>query len=124
MLSCSRQTILFFSVWLTACNNLPTQTDRAALIARATPESNAELLAVLEQALGPREILLAPDALTQSSILTLEQGSGLDGPARGRVLGMPERFSLVLSGERCYLVQTETAERWLLEQTACVPAEP
>jgi hypothetical protein len=107
---------------LTACNSLPAQADRPALIASATPETRAELIAALEQALGEREIMLAPDALTRTSVLTLE--SGIGGAARGRDLGMPERFDLVLSGERCFLVHARTDRRFELERSGCVPAEP
>ena len=119
-----RQAIWFCPVWLVACNNLATQADRAALIASPTPESYAEVSAVLQEVLGPREILLAPDALTQSSILALEQGGGLNRAATGRSLEMPERFELVLSGDRCFLVQARTGDRWALEETECVPVEP
>jgi len=120
----AQKVIWFFPVCLVACNNLPTQADRAALIGRPTPESFAELSAVLQQALGPREIRLAPDVLTQSSVLALEQGGNLDRAATGRSLDMPERFELVLSGNRCVLVQARTGDRWVLEQTDCVPVEP
>lgn len=110
------------AAWLAGCNNLPTQVEQAALIARPTAESLAEISGVLEQALGPREILLSPDVLTRSSILALEQGGGLAGAATGRVLEMPERFELVISGERCFLVRSRTGQRWALEQTECIPA--
>jgi hypothetical protein len=106
-----------------ACNGPPTPADTPALIARATPESRAEILSVLETALGPREIRLAPDALTESSILALEQGEP-GSPARGRVLDLPERFELVLSGGRCYLIRSATRDRYRLEQTDCIAAEP
>lgn len=111
-------------VWLVACNNLPTQTDRAALIATPTPESFAEVSAVLQQALGPREILLAPDALTQSSVLALEQGGGLNPAASGRNVELPERFELVRNGNRCILIHARTGDRWPLRQTDCVPVDP
>jgi len=109
---------------LAACNGPPTPTDTPALIASPTAASNAELLRVLEAALGPREIRIAPDALTESSILALEQGADLDAAARGRLVELPERFELVLNGGRCYLVRSSTRDRCALEQTDCVPAEP
>jgi hypothetical protein len=106
---------------LAACNNLPAETDRPARLASATPESRAELRAVLEQALGEREILLAEDALTRSSALTLE---GRAGALTGRDLGLPERFDLVLNGGRCFLVHARTGRRFALERADCVAAEP
>jgi hypothetical protein len=105
-------------VLLAGCNHLP---DTPALIVRPSPESNAELRAVLQRALGPRDIRIAADALTESSILTLEPGVERDSPARGRLLEAPERFELVQSGKRCYLVRSSTEERFALEHTECVP---
>jgi hypothetical protein len=119
-----RQVIWLGGLGLVACNNLPARADRPALIARPTPESFEEVAGVLEQALGRREILLSPDVLTESSILALEQGRGAPSAATGRVVEMPERFELLLSGDRCYLVRVSTAERWALQHTECIPAGP
>jgi len=96
--------------------------DLAAVIAEATPASQAELRSVLEQALGPRDLLLAPDALTETSLLALEPMSGPADAAGGRLLQMPERFELVLRGSRCILVRLSTGQRYELRQTECIPA--
>lgn len=106
-----------------ACHSLPTQVDQPALIREPTAASQAELRAVLHEALGDNEIRLAPDALTRSSILALEQGASAPPAARGRILELPERFELVLNGTRCYLIRSTTGQRYELEQTDCVPAE-
>jgi hypothetical protein len=119
-----RNLILSGCLGLAACNNLPTRGDQPAVIARPTPESFEEVSAVLALALGPREILLAPDILTESSILALEQGGGAPRAATGRVVEMPERFELVLRGGSCYLVRVSTAERWVLRHTECTPRAP
>lgn len=103
------------------CNHAP---DRPAIIESPTAESTAEIRGVLTEALGPRDILLAPDALTGSSILTL--GSNIaqrDNIAGGRELGTPERFDLLLSDGRCVLVHAATGRRYPLERTDCVPFE-
>lgn len=122
MLPRSKAVFGLLGLGLAGCNGPPTPTDAPALIVRPTPESRAEILRVLEQALGPREIRLAPDVLTESSILALEQGDP-GSPARGRVLEMPERFELVLSGGRCYLIRSTTRDRFALAQTECVAAD-
>jgi hypothetical protein len=121
--------VALFGLALAGCDSLPASSDRPALIARPTPESNAEIRAVLERAIGPREIRIAPDAFTASSILALEPGADSvsadpSGAARGRLLGLPERFELVLNGGRCYLIRSSTRDRFALERTDCVPAEP
>jgi len=112
------------SVALAACNSLPTQSDQPALIERATADSQAELRQVIEAALGRADFQLAPDALTRSTILALEQGGGAPDAARGRLLDMPERFELVINGGRCFLIRTGTGERFELERTDCVAAAP
>ncbi len=101
------------------CNHLG---DRPAVIAEPGPESSAELRAVLAEALGQREILIAPDALTRTSFVTLGSTVAQRDPiAGGRDLGVPERFDLVLSGDGCYLVHAATGRRYALERTRCVP---
>lgn len=121
--------VALLTVALAGCDSLPASADRPALIARPTPESNAEIRGILEQALGPRELRIAPDAFTASSILALEPGADASsadpgGAARGRLLGLPERFELVRNGGRCYLIRSSTRDRFALEQTECVAAEP
>lgn len=111
-----------FALGIAACNNLPPSVDSPALIAEPTPESLEEIREVIEQALGGRSIRLAPNVLTETSILALEQGAETNPAARGRVLDLPERFELVLSGERCFLKRTRTGDRTQLYRTNCVPA--
>jgi hypothetical protein len=101
------------------CNHLG---DRPAVIAEPGPASSAELRAVLAEALGPRDILIAPDALTRTSFVTLGSAVAQRDPiAGGRDLGVPERFDLVLTGDDCYLVHASTGRRYRLERTRCVP---
>jgi hypothetical protein len=110
--------------WACACQNLSAQGDGPAVIANPGEASRSEIQSVLSEALGERSIRIADDALTQSSILTLE-GAVRGDPAReaprGRDLGGPERFDLVLDNGRCFLVYRGSGRRWRLHETECRP---
>lgn len=106
-----------------ACHGLNAHADTPAVRASATPEANAEIESVLHAALGDRRITLSSDALTQSSVLTLQGSTRRDVQGQnplGRDLGQPEQFQLLLSNGRCFLVRRTTGERWPLTQR-CVP---
>ena len=112
---------------LAACQNISAQAEQAAVIASPTAESRAELHEVLVDALGGRSITLSPDALTRDSTLTLEgavRGDLQRPDPRGRDLGLPISFDLMMDGEACFLVRRSTQERWQLMNTDCTPIEP
>jgi hypothetical protein len=99
-------------------------TEVPARIVAATPESRAELQRAVTDALGGRRVTLADDALTLSSILTLEHAPPADAQARaatGRDLGRPERFRLLKVGRHCVLVHESNGARAVLTQASCVP---
>lgn len=88
-----------------------------------TAETRAELAAVVSDALRAPRVTLANDALTRTSVLTVEPAGtrGLRSPpATGRMLGSPARFDLVIEGSRCVLVHADA--RYALHSARCVPA--
>jgi hypothetical protein len=94
-----------------------------ARIVEPTAESRAELHRVVTAALGGREITLADDALTSSSILTLEHAlpdNAQRRAATGREVERPEVFRLLKVGYRCVLVH-DSGARTVLTQVSCVP---
>jgi hypothetical protein len=111
------------AVW-SGCQTLTGSRDVPARITHPTPESRAELQRVVSDALHGAAVTLADDALTESSVLTIERRRPRDMQGRemtGRELGRPEQFRLFRNGERCVLVQQPDGPRWALEQTTCVP---
>jgi hypothetical protein len=94
-----------------------------ARIVAPTPESRAELNHAVSRALGGIPVTLAEDALTESSVLTLEHAPpGAEGrAATGRELDRPERFRLLKVGMRCVLVHESDGAHTLLTQTTCAP---
>lgn len=99
--------------------------DEPAVIAAATDQTRTELARVVALAVNGRPVMLAADALTRDSVLTLDRRTP-PGPqgrdATGRTLEVPERFTLVLRGARCVLVRAADGRAFPLEDVRCVPA--
>jgi len=112
------------SLFTAACNNLSAAHDVAAVISEPSVESRTELLRVVSTALNGDQVLLADDALTRNSLLTIERNPPRnlqDRQLTGRQLGRPEQFRLVMQGSDCILVHQSSGERWQLRETNCVP---
>lgn len=109
---------------LAACKNGTMQQEVPALVSEPGPESRAELQRLVSAALAGVNVLLAEDVLSESSVLIVERQSHRDPQGNrlpGRDLGKPERFQLLLSGDRCILLQQSSDKRWELQETRCVP---
>jgi len=105
-----------------ACATAAPSRDLPAVITSPTPESRAELLRVVRDALHGAPVTLAEDALTRESTLIVARARvrGPDGtPATGRDTGRPEHFRLVRSGPRCVLVHEGSGKRFALASAAC-----
>jgi hypothetical protein len=110
---------------LPACAVLPDSPGTPAVIADPTARSLRELAGVIHEALGDVPVTLADDALTGSSLLSLEHALRRDPegrPLNGRDLTRPETFELFKRGPRCVLVQTKTGREWTLHHAQCVAA--
>jgi len=106
-----------------ACNMNSVHEDRPARIVDPSDESRAELQTVVSEALHGADVMLAADALTQSSLLIIERRKiqSLDNPPlSGRDLGRPEHFQLVTTGSQCVLIHESTKARYELIETGCV----
>jgi hypothetical protein len=110
---------------LPACAVLPGSPGIPAVIADPTARSLRELAGVIHQALGDVPVTLADDALTTSSMLSLEHARPRDPAGRllnGRELTQPETFELFKRGSRCVLVQSKTGREWTLHHAQCAAA--
>lgn len=122
MLSLPRR-ILFIATLLAlcGCQTLASE-DVAARITDPTTASRAALSAAVNAAFGT-EVMLDDDALTTSSILTIEHnppGSINDAHALGRTLARPVQFRLLLDGGDCVLVRQGEGSRFILMDTTCL----
>jgi hypothetical protein len=107
---------------ITACKATDTKNEVAAIIVNPTTESRAELLRIITTALSDAKVTLADDALTKSSVLTIEQKPlrNLDNkPLLGRNLGTPIQFHLLISNGQCVLEKQSNHKRWVLKKTDC-----
>lgn len=106
------------------CRTPAADPDTPALIAWPTEASRAELRSTLSGLFGGREINLADDALTNSSLLVLQhtRQQQFDGQqALGRDVTKPFRFQLIKQADNCFLVDLRDGRRYLLAETVCVP---
>lgn len=107
---------------LAGCRSAPLPEGVPAFIVDPDDESRRELRQIVSTALEQPSVQLADDALTDSSVLTVEPTAprGMNAPpATGRLLDTPERFRLLLDGPQCVLVHERTGMRWLLLDTDC-----
>lgn len=115
--------IVFCGIFLlSACALSQAQPDAPAVITQPSTESRAELLAAVTSALNVANVLLADDALTKASTLTIERAPMRDASDRqlgGRDLGKPELFQLVKSGAHCVLIHQGSGKRFELPRTTC-----
>lgn len=112
-------TLLWFT--LAGCQTVDTDLDRPARIVNADDDSRAALQAAVNEALG-REVMLADNALTDTSLLTIERWptGTMDNPVpEGRKLDRPIQFQLVRNGDDCVLVRQSDGARYPLGSTDC-----
>lgn len=111
-------------ILVTSCQTLTANPDLPALIIQPNDDSRAALQATLSDIFGGYEIRLASDALTRSSLLTLETGVQKtfgDQPATGRILSEPYKFELIKNGDNCTLIDLRDGTRHVLADTTCIP---
>ncbi len=100
---------------------VPTEQDQPARIIEADAASRAALQNAVNTALHT-EVMLASDALTETSVLVIERNPprSLQGhPTQGRIMEAPIQFRLVRHGEDCILVDQRDRSRYPLENTRC-----
>ena len=110
-----RTSVAIATLLSSACSTIAAE--QPAVLINPGEQDRAELLRVLRDALNGAPLLLADDAFTRESLLTVEvrpSGSLENHPATGRVLTMPEQFRLVLTGERCVIVRRSDGARFPL----------
>lgn len=101
----------------------PAPIDEPAVLAPDSGAASDEIAAILRAALRDERIRLSDSFFTESSVLLIERsvrGNLQDLNPLGRNLDMPERFTLVVNGQRCELIRQRTGERWLLQQARCI----
>ena len=106
---------------MVGCQTLANGEDVAARITNPTAHSRAALQNTVNDVLMT-DVALAADALTDSSVLIIEQHPprNMQSPlSQGRNLDTPIRFRLVLNGSDCILIDQRDNSRYVLEMTTC-----
>jgi hypothetical protein len=109
---------------LAGCQAIGANDDQPAVIVQPSDASRAALKQTLSAIFGGEEITLADDALTYSSMLTLENSppnSADSQAALGRVVTRPFSFQLIKNRHACFLVDLRVGERHFLANTTCAP---
>ncbi len=110
-----------FAMSLAGCKNVAPDVDQAAVIVDPDAASRAALQATVNAVLHT-EVALADDALTATSILSIERTipQSIEGsPAQGRNMEMPIQFHLVTNGSECILIDQRDMSRTVLADTVC-----
>lgn len=113
------------AICVSGCKNVAPDADQAALIVDPDEASRVALQQTVNAVLRT-DVVLANDALTDTSILIIERKvpQSIEGsPAQGRNIDMPIQFRLVTDGTICTLVDQRDASRHVLADTRCVTEE-
>ena len=107
---------------LVACQAPATQPDVAAVLVNPTPQSRSQLAKAVNEMLGVSSVTLADDALTRSSVLSIERTPAHDADGvriTGRDYGKPHTFTLIKNDEGCVLVSARDGRRFVLTEATC-----
>jgi hypothetical protein len=110
-----------FAISFAGCKNVAPDADQAAVIVNPDAASRAALQTTVNAVLHT-DVALADDALTETSILTIERKipQSIEGsPAQGRNMEMPIQFHLVRNGSECILIDQRDMTRTVLTDTVC-----
>ncbi len=109
-------------IFIGGCQTMATADDVAARISKPTAASRAALQNAVNDALNTN-VMLADDALTTSSNLSIERSPprSMQGQtATGRNMDPPIRLRLVMNDSVCILIDTRDETRYPLDNTTCV----
>ncbi len=108
---------------IAGCQAVTAESDLPALIIQPNEASRAALQVTLSKLFGGQIVKLSDEALTRSSLLTLEPGlQNINNSkvASGRVLSGPYKFRLVQNRDACILIDMRDGSRHALANTTCV----
>lgn len=108
---------------LLGCQTIDNNEDVPAVVESHSDASLAELRHHVNSAFGT-DVLVSDTAFIASSTISIERRlpATIARPEPiGRDYSMPIKFNLVKSGDRCYLIDSRTDTRYLLENSTCRP---
>ena len=111
----------FLALTALGCQTYDSNIDKPARIANPDDTSRAALQEVVNTAFGTN-VTLADNALTDSSLLTIERRPQptMENPnPLGRNMEMPFQLRLYINGTDCVLVDQRDEARYTLANTSC-----
>ncbi len=113
---------LIVGVSLAACATTDYSSSADAVLSDSNESVRMELVRVTSEALNGRPVRIAPDALTATNRLIIEErdmiGPG-GNPLSGRLLNKPDHFVLKKSGSQCVLYHEQGETYYPLENATC-----
>ncbi|MDE0755553.1 MAG: hypothetical protein OSB26_12945 [Woeseiaceae bacterium] len=119
MIRVATGTILF--VVMLGCQTVEPDYDKPARIINVDDASRSALQNAVNTAIGTN-VTLADNALTDTSLLTLENRpprSMTNPNPQGRIMEMPIQFQLIKNGNDCILINQRDRSRQVLSGTSC-----
>ena len=109
---------------LAACTSLPpARPGQPAVLVNPSAKITRHLSQQVSEMLGGRKVTLAPDALTTTSSLILDQrpirSIAAPNPLIGRAYSKPDHFLLSLTYNRCVLTHKESGQSVYLKGVKC-----
>ena len=111
---------LLFAVML-GCQTVEPDYDKPARIIDVDDASRSALQQAVDAAIGTN-VTLADNALTDTSLLTLENRpprSMTNPNPQGRIMEIPIQFQLIKNGNDCILIDQRDRSRQVLSGTSC-----
>ena len=106
---------------LAGCQSMPDAYDKPARIVNPDDASRAALQETVNTMFGTK-VTLADNALTDSSLLTIERSPKptMENPnPLGRNMELPFQLTLVINGTDCVLIDQRDRSRHVLSHTSC-----
>ena len=110
-----------FALAALGCQTLADEYDKPARIVNPDDASRAALQETVNKAFGV-DVTLADNALTDSSVLTIERSPRptMENPnPLGRNMETPFQLRLVINGTDCVLIDRRDRSRYILANTSC-----
>lgn len=118
----SKLTMIAAAVLLAGCKTTAVTDEYPARIIDPDDASRAALQAAVNTLMNT-EVLIAADALTETSNLVIDRRPADtlgNSAAQGRIMDAPLQLHLVSNGTDCFLVDPRNDSRQVLENTSCV----
>ena len=108
---------------ISACSNsVPVEQEVSAVVSAPSHQVSEEIEVAIANLLGQKEVVIAANAFTKDSILTIERFAHQTANGQlinGRVTEQPLLIALVKKGQQCFVKNVQTGDVVALKYTKC-----